>query len=348
MDIEIATTPNTTLKETGFGGPAACESLREAIQRAGHRVKLNVCQAEADLAAIVERRPDLVILAVKYLVRESEEDLWLADYFDYHEVNFTGSHRRVLRFDSNKVAAKKHLRKQGVSTAGFFKAEPGQFKSTEEIPIEFPCFVKPSDAANGNGIDDHFFVEDLKGFQSKVSELYESYHLPILVEQYLDGREFTVAIIENPDGSLTVSPIEIVPPETGNGLRILGETVKREDSEVLMRIDDDFLRQKVADLATRVFRELGARDFGRIDIKSTKEGSLFFLEANLVPGMTCGSSYFPRACEIANGLSYESVVGLMLENALCRVPSSGELKLALALQVPEPSWAGRACPELNS
>lgn len=205
--------------------------------------------------------------------------------------------------------------------------------------------MKPSDAANGNGIDDLSFVEDIKGFQSKVSELYESYHLPVLVEKYLDGREFTVAIIEDPDGSLNVSPIEIVPPETGNGLRILGERVKKEDSEVLMRIDDDLLRKRVEDLAIRVFRGLGARDFGRIDIKSTKEGGLFFLEANLVPGMTCGSSYFPKACEIASALSYESVVKLMLENALCRAENLGILGLPLALRRPTPSWPCNASLE---
>lgn len=106
MDIEIATTPNTSLKETGFGGPAACESLREAIQRAGHRVEVHICQTEEDLAAIVDRKPDLVVLAVKYLVMEGREDLWLADYFEYCQVNFTGSQRRVLRFDSNKISEK--------------------------------------------------------------------------------------------------------------------------------------------------------------------------------------------------------------------------------------------------
>jgi len=342
MYIEIATTPNTTQKETGFGGLIACESLQEAIQKAGHRVKLNVCQTEADLGAIVERNPDLVVLAVKYLEMECGEDLWLADYFQYHQVNFTGSQRRVLRFDSNKISAKKHLRKQGVATADFFTAEPGQFKSTDETPMRFPFFVKPSDAANGNGVDDLSFVEDFTAFQAKVSALHETYHLPVLVEQYLDGREFTVAIIEAPNGRLIVSAIEIVPPETGNGLRILGERVKREDSEELIPIDDGTLEQKVAELAISAFRKLGARDFGRIDIKSTKEGECFFLEANLVPGMTCGSSYFPRACEIANALSYESVVRLMLESALCRqtgqkIGVSGQPQ-PLALRIPTASW----------
>jgi D-alanine-D-alanine ligase len=142
--------------------------------------------------------------------------------------------------------------------------------------------------------------------------------MPILVEEYLDGREFTVAVIRKSDGELIVSPIEIIPPESKNGLRILGEKVKSEDSEELRMIDDNEIMDKVKKLAVDSFIKLGVRDFGRIDIKANENGDCFFIEANLVPGMTPNSSYFPKSCEIEHGLAYDEVIQLILENAFCR------------------------------
>ncbi len=155
-------------------------------------------------------------------------------------------------------------------------------------------------------------------FESKVLSLYIRFSAPILVEEYLDGREFTVSIIDSPSNELIISPIEIVPPESKNGLRILGQKVKNDDTEDLKLIEDDEIKNKVIKLAVNSFLTLGARDYGRIDIKSNKAGDYFFIEANLVPGMTYGSSYFPKSYEIERAISYDEVIRLMLASGFCR------------------------------
>lgn len=316
MKIDIITTPNEKLKETGFGGLKACQSIFEAIDIQDVTVSINSCTKESDLDLIIKKNPDLVILAVKYLELEDGEKIWLSEYFENQGVNFSGSSRKVLDFDSNKINAKDHLMKQGINTADYFTAIPDQFNCNNNPPIQFPLFLKPMDAANGNGVDDASFVENLLDFETKVKSLYEDYNLPILVEQYLDGREFTVAIIKSVEGEMIVSPIEIVPPESLNGIRILGGKVKKEDSEELKFIEDSVVKNKLKDFAINIFNKLGVKDFGRIDIKSIKNGSLFFLEANLVPGMTKGSSYFPRAFEIEHKFSYNKVVNMMFGRVL--------------------------------
>lgn len=318
MEIEIATTPNQHLKETGFGGIIACQSILEYLRNMGHDVTIRLCQTEIDLDAIVKRCPNFVILAVKYLEIINGQNIWLADYFERNGMNHTGSLSRNLEFDSNKVAAKEHLSRLGVPTASFFTAYPEEYASAEQTPINFPFFIKPSDAANGNGVDDFSYVDNFPDFQRKVSALFKTYGAPVLVEQYLDGPEYTVSIIQTPGAELIVSAMEILPPKSGNGLRILGAQVKRNDSEELLPINNGTLRTRAMELGVSAFKKLGVRDFGRIDLKSTKAGEMFFMEANLVPGMTRGSSYFPRACEIADGRSYDSVVATMLEGAFSR------------------------------
>lgn len=322
MHIEIITTPNEALKESGFGNLKACNSVLEAIQEMGYSARLIVCKTKEQLLEVVKRKPGLVVLAVKYIPIKDEADIWLSDYFAQHKINFTGSSREVLKFDSNKVRAKIHLTNKGINTADYFIATPGQYKNQSELPVSFPLFLKPLDAANGNGIDDLSFVTSFADYESKVASLYDKFKQPILAEEYLDGSEFTVAVIKTHNEKLIVSAVEVIPPTSTNGLKILGSKAKKDDSEKLLKIDDDEVRSRVTKLAIDAFNVLHVRDFGRIDIKSNKNGECFFMEANLVPGMTFGSSYFPEACGLAHEFTYDKVVELLIEAGLARAAST--------------------------
>jgi D-alanine-D-alanine ligase len=170
MNIEIVTTNNSGLKETGFGAINACNSVLASVRKLGHNARLNVCGTEKSLDEIARREPDLVILAVKYIAIPGQNAIWLSEYFANKSINFSGSPRGVLEYDSSKVLAKAHLNKCGVRTARFFTAVPGQHKSVSDLPLSFPLFLKPSDAANGNGVDDFSFVINFEEFQKKVTD----------------------------------------------------------------------------------------------------------------------------------------------------------------------------------
>ncbi|MCW8900934.1 MAG: D-alanine--D-alanine ligase [Gammaproteobacteria bacterium] len=321
MHIEIITTPNESLKESGFGSLNTCNRVLNAIKRIGYSVSLKVCKSKHDLDEVVKREPELVILAVKYIPVMNGDDIWLSDYFMQRGVNFTGSVRDILKFDSNKVLAKTHLIEKGIKTADYFIAIPGQFNQESDLPVSYPLFIKPLDAANGNGIDDLSFVNNFAEYESKVASLYKTFNQPVLVEHYLGGREFTVAIIESTNNRLITSAVEVIPPTSTNGLKILGAQTKKDNSEKLVVIDEQELKSKVTALAIEAYKALDIRDFGRIDIKTNKEGECFFIEANLVPGMTYGSSYFPQACYIAHKFDYDKVIELLIAPGLARVYS---------------------------
>ena len=288
----------------------------------GYSARLSVCKSREDLDEVVKRKPDLAILAVKYIPIKNEANIWLSEFFAQHGINFTGSSRDVLEFDSNKVLAKTHLTNKGIKTADYFLAIPGQYKTESELPVTFPLFLKPLDAANGNGIDDLSFVTNFTDYESKVLSLYSTFNQPILAEEYLDGREFTVAVIKKRNEKLIVSAVEVIPPTSTHGLRILGAQAKKDDSEKLIEIVDDEVKNKVTTLAIDAFNTLGARDFGRIDIKTNNHGDCFFMEANLVPGMTRGSSYFPEACDLANEFTYDNVIELLIDDGIARASST--------------------------
>ena len=328
MNIEIITTPNETLKETGFGSLEACNALLGAINRIGYIAKTSLCLTIEDLENVVARKPDLVLLAIKYIPLSNGENLWLSEYFDKKKINFSGSLRETLQFDSNKVLAKRHLKDKGISTASFFTAIAGEYKRELDLPLGYPLFLKPMDAANGNGVDDDSFVNTFSEYEKKVASLYERFKLPVLVEEYINGKEFTVAMIKSKKGELLIAPMEVVAPVSTKGLRILGEATKRNDIEMLKTIQDPQMKKRIETLAIDVFIDLGIRDFGRIDIKTNQNGHCFFMEANLLPGMNSHSSYFPKAFDLELGLCYDAIIGLIVEEGLSRVPGLPAVNLS--------------------
>lgn len=227
MKIEIITTENRHLKESGFGSEIACKSILKSLRSLEHTARINICKDKSDLEKILKRKPDLVVLAVKYISLKNEPNIWLSEYFRKHNINYTGSTKDVLQFDSNKILAKSFLKRKGIVTAGFFTAIPKEYKE-DELPLAFPLFLKPKDAANGNGIDDDSFVNTFREYENKILSLYRQFKEPILVEEYLDGKEFTVSIIQTKNNELNAYSIELIAPLSKNGLRILGEKTKRK------------------------------------------------------------------------------------------------------------------------
>lgn len=117
MKIEILTTLSEEFGNTGFGTIQACKSVLDSIKKMGHIVELNVCQTHDDLHAVVQRKPDLVILASKYLTMKDEDDIWLSEYFAKNEINYSGSSRETLKYDSDNVLAKSYLRSKEIGRA---------------------------------------------------------------------------------------------------------------------------------------------------------------------------------------------------------------------------------------
>ena len=320
MKIEILTTLNEEFDNTEFGATESCNSVLDSIKKMGHIVELNVCRTHDDLHDVVQRKPDLVILASKYMGVQGEDDIWLSEYFEKNEINYSGSSRETLKFDFDNVLAKSYLRDKGINTAKYFTAIPGEYKCTFNLPIGYPLLLKPLDAANSNATDVLSPVMNFEDFEKKVLYLYELFNAPVLVEEYIDGQEFTVALLKANDGDLLVSAIEVIQPEPTKTPKIFGEKVKPKIQE-LKTTKDIIMLNRVKALAVDAYIDLGIRDFGLINIKTNDYGHCFFMEAKLIPNMTNSSSCFTKACEMEHSLSYDNVIELIVNEGLSRVAS---------------------------
>ncbi len=293
--IAVVTTNGDNLNETGFGTNKTCRIICDHIRERFQHVTFHEVTDVSALNLIIEESPDLVVLCSKYVLDSDQVTrIWFSEFFDQYDIAYTGSDRSALEFDSNKSKAKAILLNSGIATANFFLTHPNQFETEEQLPLPLPLFIKPLDAANGNGIDENSLVNTFSEYTKKVDQLFALYGATCLVEEVLSGREFTVAVLEGADTQLRqIMPIEIIPPMNVKGDRVLGFAEKRSNEEEIRPVEEP-LFSAVSALASAAFTALDARDFGRIDIKLDEAGKPHFLEANLVPGMTPETSYFPR------------------------------------------------------
>lgn len=318
--IEIVRSFTTSLSSMG---EQSCEMIQRVLKRHYRHVGVTIVNNSHDLDILAAKQPDLVFLGVKKVPvwGNPESSIWLSAYLDSVGLNYTGSSASAIGLDFNKDEAKRVIAAAGLCTAPYFMAKHGQYNSNDKLPLSFPMFIKPPSAGGGKGVDANSVVRDFATYEKKVQSVFDEFQTDALVEKYLVGREFSVAILEIINSKeLIVMPIELIADQNSSGDRILGQQIKAADTEHTTAILDQTIKNIVIKLAIKSYRALGARDYGRIDIRLDHEGIPYFLEANLIPGLAFHDfiSYFTRACSINLDMDYENMILHIVELGMSR------------------------------
>jgi D-alanine-D-alanine ligase len=303
----------------------SCQFIYAVLARNYTRVRVTVVDNLADLETLAERQPDLVFLGLEFipldihLDSEDPDKLWLSDYFDQQGIAYTGSAQLAHEYGRNKPLAKQRVLDAGLITSDFQVIKQNQPLLSSSISLSYPLFVKPTNRGGGFGINCNSIVHDFKELSSQVNSITTQFHSDSLVEEYLPGREFSVAILKDIDADgYLVMPIELVAPADINGSRLLSSKVKSSNTEQALEVTDDIIKNAVSTLALDSFHALGARDYGRIDIRLDSRSTPHFLEANLIPSLISGYGSFPKACKLNIGLEYEEMIIKITELGLTR------------------------------
>jgi D-alanine-D-alanine ligase len=177
----------------------------------------------------------------------------------------------------------------------------------------------------------------------------ENYAQPALIEEFLAGREFTVAILGNGAAARALPPVEIsfdalpqgAPPLYGWEAKWIWDTpenplsIFRCPAPVSPELEAD-----IAGAALGAFHALGCRDWARVDVRLDSLGRANVLEVNALPGILPDpeqNSCYPKAARAA-GLDYDRMIVSVLEAALAR--------LGMAPADPEP-WTGSGAPDIS-
>ncbi len=228
------------------------------------------------------------------------------------KIPYTGSSPEAHATCIDKVKTKIILSYYGIPTASFVSVG-----LAEEVPqIDFyPAIVKPSSEGSAKGLAADSVVWDYDSLVRKVKEIHEQFKQAALVEQFIDGREFSVGILAG-----KVLPIlEIDFSTLPEGLeRFYSYRVKHEYGEHTRYICpaqiDEGLERKIKSYALKAFKVLGLRNYARMDLR-VKDDHIYFLEVNSLPMLTPNYSDIIKMAQAA-GYSYDEMVLRILDDAI--------------------------------
>ena len=276
---------------------------------------------ESELLALLERAPNLAFLGMHFVYSDSKPGtrVWLSDILEEHAIPYTGSSKVAHKLGINKHLAKQQMIERGVQTSPFQIIRRENEEIINTAALSFPLFVKPSDKGGGQGIDEFSVVRTAEELGAKVTKIHTIQRTDALVEEFLTGREFSVAVIGNDQtNELRAMPIELVASKDPNGERILGKATKSLNTTDVRAVTDSLERIELENFAIAAFRALGAQGYGRIDVRLDASGTPHFLEANLIPSLIEGYGSFPIAYELNLGLSYQTMLIKIVNLALAK------------------------------
>lgn len=232
-------------------------------------------------------RPDVVFNLFEGLADSGDTEAHVAGILEWLEIPYTGSPFQTLCLARSKHLTKHLLAGAGLPTAKFFIA---QDVPVEDCPLGWPVIVKPATQDASVGVDQGSVVTNLDSLNDRVAYLLDNYGPPVLIEEFVRGREFNVGLIEAPElRVLPVSeilfidedpdfwPIVTYDAKWKPGTRDYESTPPKYPARLSPR-----LRGKLEMLAKRAFRLLGCRDYARVDFR-VRGGKPYILEVNPNP-----------------------------------------------------------------
>jgi len=296
-------------------------AAHDVLQAHYETVGISIVNTLAELDNVVALQPDLIFLGTKSVPGiVPGTKVWISEYLDQQDIEHTGSPADAIKLEQNKPLAKQCMLDAGIKTSPYAVVMNGESFENRDGLLQFPMFIKPVDLGAGKGVDAQSIVNTIDELNAKVASLAEEHGADALVESFLSGREYSVAILrEEGSDNLLAMPLELVPGPNIDGHRILSHELKSAALETpVVPVTDPVVREALVELATRSFRALGARDYGRIDIRMDRAGVAHFLEANLIPCMIEGSGNFPKACLMNIGMDYEAMMLHIVRLAFAR------------------------------
>jgi D-alanine-D-alanine ligase len=298
---------------------------RDVSLRSGRRVADSLAEQgiEVDLrdpdstllAYLRETRPDVVWPA---LHGASGEDGALRGLLEFLDIPFVGSRSDAARLAWDKPTAKVLVSRAGISTPRSITLPREAFRElgatsvldsiSDELPV--PVVVKPARGGSAQGVT---LVDDVADLPRAMVDAY-TYCDVALIEQRILGTEIAVGIIDTGEGPVALPAVEIVPLSGVYSFEArynAGETTfftpARIPAEAATRAAEAAIAAHVA---------LGLRHLSRVDMIVDKAGTPWFLEANVLPGLT-ETSLLPQALEAAGhdlGIIYAALAQAAVNN----------------------------------
>jgi D-alanine-D-alanine ligase len=306
-----------------FDSEDTISAIASALERKGHSVDRLEAERPKLFSYFRKNRVDMVFNIAEGdsgKFRESEIPVIL----DYLNIPYTDSNTFSLALALNKALTKKILVAENIPTPRFQVF----VKGNEELDpgMRFPLIVKPNREGSAKGINASNVVHNKESLFIKIKELRERYQQEILAEEFIEGKELTVGILEN--GKTVILPVLEIDFSscTKSGEFFYSWRMKEYQGNCELGLTPSFhcparldkeVERKVKEVALRTHHAVGCFDISRTDIRLDQENTPYVLEINPLPGLDPKESNFP-VMAYAAGMKYEDLIEAILMSAYKR------------------------------
>lgn len=299
-------------------------AVGEVLTEAGFDVTTTgvVSDVQEIIDAVRSHRPDAIVNLFEGCASNNATEMYAAGVLEWLGVPYTGCPFHTLVMARSKHLAKRLFLAEGLPTAPFLVVEPGQ-GPLAECPLKFPVIVKPAQQDASVGVEQSSVARDLAGLNQRLQFVLEQFGGPVLVEEFIFGRELTVALVEMPD-LRNLPGTEVVFPEGGPDYwPILSYDAKWTKGSAEFETTDyhfkadltEELSNRIDEYARRAFRLLGCRDYARVDFR-IRDNQPYILELNPNPDFAPDRALSNNLW--AGGLTHAEFTVQIVRNALNR------------------------------
>ena len=309
--------------EVEYDPPHTIELIKHGILTTGHEY-IFIEADENFVENLKALKPDLVFNRAEGLRGDSRES-HVPAILEMLGIPYVGSNVLTTAIGLNKAWAKKVLLYHGISTPKFYVCKSDQ--EAERIREGFPYILKPNEEGSSMGITEENLVHDKTQLRTRLKQMIEEHQQPILIEQFIQGREFSTGLLGRPGQDpdvLSILEIDFSKfPEVGGVFGQRAKTVLDSlDHYICPAQISKNLKKLLERLSVDIWHALDVKDFARIDFRMNDKRKFFFLEINPLPGMDFDTeendlSFYPYMA-MKSGYSYDELVRRLLESACAR------------------------------
>jgi D-alanine-D-alanine ligase len=312
------------LHSADAAGDPVIVQITEALEAAGHGVEPVGLGDDvvATITALRSAAPELVFNLAESFGGKSALESSVAGLLNLLHLRYTGSSPATLGMAGDKALTKKVLAFHGIRTPEFASVWRGSLDWAGQL--EFPLIVKPPQEDASIGITTKSVVRDVRELLETMGAVNAEFQQPVLVEQFVEGREFYVGVIGNVQAeALPIIELDFSSfPEGVPHVASWQAKWATEDAEyrgttsVFPGNLEPELAKRIAQVALDAFHALRLRDYGRVDLRVTDEGEIFVIEVN-------PNCYLEKSGEFARaatqgGIEYQALIARIAELASAR------------------------------
>ncbi len=290
------------------------DSIEQALQNAGYQTD-RIGHARNLMKRLLDGdKWDIVFNICEGLYGDGRESLVPA-ILDSFKIPYVFSGPATLAVTLNKYMTKRLVRDAGVPTADF-RLILSEDDLVNHKP-SFPLFAKPVSEGTGKGIDHQSVIHTEKDYKYVCSRLLQKFNQPVLVEEYLPGKEYTIGVIGNGRDATVIGAVEVAFHDQNDGIYSYENKENWVGRIEYKKVPDDILKA-CEPIALKVWEVTGSFDGGRIDVKADKYGQLQFIEINPLAGINPHHSDLPILAGLY-GLSYQELLEKIMAAAIKRI-----------------------------